>query len=176
MFTALIVSAVFTLNGCQTKGSYPETSPTAGAEGSSTASRPTIPPPVTEWPYDESPAAPSGMEAYQRIQRVSFATGSVTLDNESRGALNLAAETIAKNPRWHLVLVGAADTISESANAERLGNQRGDAVKRFLASKGIDDSRMSVMSLGARYAKGDKYSPETRARDRSVEVWAFMAN
>ena len=172
---ALAVQLCLVLGGCQTlrSSSSPQPAPDqAGATGST--ARPAVPPPVNEWPYAEAAPAPDGAKVHQRIQRVSFDTGSTALSSESRGALALSTDALATNPRWHLVLVGSGDSVSESATADKLGTSRAEAVKKFLTGKGIDGSRISVMSVGAKYAKGDRTSPEARARDRAVEVWAFL--
>ncbi len=133
----------------------------------------TLPPPVSEWAYTEPPVVPDGFKAQQRVQRVSFGAGSASLGSEARGALSGSMELIEAQFQWHLLLVGFTDNAGEAGKADALARERTDTVRRYLEGRGIDGSRITTMSMGSRYAEGDQYTPETRARDRAVEVWAF---
>jgi len=134
-----------------------------------------IPPPlVVEWPFSEDPRLPEGYEATRRVQRVTFDSGSATLDAEARGALAISAENLRHNTLWHVLVVGFADRVDERDRAGELGQSRAESVKRFLESKGIDGSRVDVMGLGSKHAEGRDLQPETRNQDRAAEVWAFV--
>ena len=131
--------------------------------------------PGAEWPYAEAPPVPDGHRVVGRIQRVSFGSGSATLDSEARGALANAVEEIRVNFGWTLLVVGLADKGGERGKATALSRSRADTVKRFLEAKGIDGSRVVGMGLGAAYADAEDYEPEGRRADRAAEVWAFDA-
>jgi outer membrane protein OmpA-like peptidoglycan-associated protein len=62
----------------------------------------------------------------------------------------------------------------DEAGKVELSRARADAVKRHLVNHGIDETRVTTMGLGSRYAVGGRFEPATVASDRRVELWAFM--
>lgn len=136
----------------------------------------TPPPPsdVREWPYAEAPAVPKAIRVHKRLQRVTFPAGSSALNGEARGALRETATLLKENPRWHILVVGLTDNRGETQSPMKLCNARANSVKAFLVDLGVAERRLSTMALGSKYAKGDKFQPTTVARDRRVELWAFM--
>jgi len=129
----------------------------------------------SEWIYAEAPAVPGSFETHRRVQRLSFAVGSTSLDREAHGALMQVRDQLKANSRWHLLVVGMADKEQESGkDADRLSQQRAQTVKNWLIQQGIDPQRISTSAFGSRYAVGDQFQPMTMRSDRRVEIWAFM--
>lgn len=169
----------FALSGCTQYSPFRNTTPAQQSFESMPPARPNDRPAtaevVTEWSYQESPAVPAGYQPTRRLQRFSFAPGSATLNREAQGALLEIVDDLKVNTRWHLLAAGFTDRDGEvSGNPLELSTTRTKAVRTFLVERGIDESRISTMALGSRYAEGDQYQPAATASDRRVEVWAFM--
>jgi OOP family OmpA-OmpF porin len=135
---------------------------------------PPAPEVVAEWLYEEAANVPEGHKVHKRIQRVTFPSGSSALNTEGRGALRETVEILKTNPRWHILIAGLADNQGETGNPMQLGDARAKSVRSFLVDQGIEETRISTMALGSKYAEGDKFQPVTVASDRRAELWAFM--
>jgi outer membrane protein OmpA-like peptidoglycan-associated protein len=136
----------------------------------------TLPPisPVLQWPYEEIPNVPGELEAFRRVQRLSFPAGSNQINDEGRGALLEALPALKTNTRWHLLVVGFTDRGTETTRARELSLARAETVKDWLLANGIEADCVTFSGFGSRYAEGDEYKPDTTASDRRVEIWAFM--
>lgn len=135
---------------------------------------PPTPEVVSEWFYSEAANVPQGHKVHKRVQRVTFPSGSSALNTEGRGALRQTVEILKTNPRWHILIAGLADNQGETGNPMQLCDARAKSVRSFLVDQGIEETRISTMALGSKYAEGDKFQPVTVASDRRAELWAFM--
>ncbi|PLX45023.1 MAG: hypothetical protein C0605_01610, partial [Hyphomicrobiales bacterium] len=81
-------------------------------------------------------------------RRTYFTSGSVELSNTARVTLDKQAEWLIKHPNWKIKLQGFADDPgSESAN-RALSARRAETVLNYLASKGVERSRMWAKGYG----------------------------
>jgi outer membrane protein OmpA-like peptidoglycan-associated protein len=117
---------------------------------------------------------PDGLDLHRLLKVVSFGAGSSSLDGEGRGALGIAAEELAANPAWHVLVVGHADNQGEKSGGENLGQSRARVTAEHLRALGVAQDHLSVQSLGSTYAQGDRYALEQVGRDRRVELWVFL--
>ena len=95
--------------------------------------------------------------------RVFFATDSHTLDAEARAVLDTQAAWLTRNSGVRVTIEGHADERGTREYNLALGDRRANAAKNYLASRGIDAGRMSVISWG-------KERPEAEGSDESA--WA----
>jgi outer membrane protein OmpA-like peptidoglycan-associated protein len=96
-------------------------------------------------------------------RRIYFTQDSAALDPVAMATLDNQATWLNQNTRWLLKLQGFADDSGSAGSMVTLSQKRADAVMAYLASKGVDPSRM--------WAKG--YGKDREVRDcteRSCKV------
>lgn len=92
------------------------------------------------------------------------------LTNVDKACLDDVAQRLMSDPRARVVVVGHAD--AGETSAERLGEQRAEAVKTYLvAERRIDAARVTTRSAGATRPHGDGADAAARAGNRRAEVW-----
>jgi peptidoglycan-associated lipoprotein len=105
------------------------------------------------------------------IPRARFAFDSASIGPEAQGALDALARCFVSGPlkgSKGLRLIGHADARGETEYNLALGQKRAGSVAEYLATKGLEKSRMSTLSKGAFEATGT--DEEGWARDRKVDV------
>jgi peptidoglycan-associated lipoprotein len=95
--------------------------------------------------------------------RIFFDTDSYTVDNEDRMTLDAQAAWLQRYPNVRVTIEGHADERGTREYNLALGDRRANAAKNYLQSRGIDVSRMSVISWG-------KERPDAIGSDESA--WA----
>jgi outer membrane protein OmpA-like peptidoglycan-associated protein len=127
------------------------------------------PPPMTGQTNDPAPgfenvAAGSNQDFILNVgRRVYFTLDSATLDSVARATLDSQAMWLNKYPNWLVKLQGFSDDSGSQSKMKTLSQQRADAVMAYLASRGVDASRM--------WAKGYGNDREVRdCDDRSCKV------
>lgn len=108
--------------------------------------------------------------------RIQFATevffdgGSARL---SLDAVSILDQVVSKsrelNPEL-IMAIGHTDALTSDARAQTLSVQRAEAVKRYLASKGVERIRIYTEGKAKRMPVADNDSREGRARNNRVEV------
>jgi outer membrane protein OmpA-like peptidoglycan-associated protein len=88
-----------------------------------------------------------------KISECFFRSGSARVDNVCKRVLDDVAVRLQNAPRDRVVLIGYADP--KEPRAARLSQSRADAAKKYLAEKGIADSRVDVRVAGGQ-AGADK--------------------
>lgn len=101
--------------------------------------------------------------------KVRFALNKAELGEEAGTALKAMAEQLkASNESVYIEIQGHTDAVgSEDYNLE-LGEERAEAVRRFLSKEGIPLHRMSVISYGESEPVADNKTREGRAQNRRV--------
>jgi peptidoglycan-associated lipoprotein len=95
--------------------------------------------------------------------RVFFALDSYTLDEKDRAVLDAQAAWLARNRNVRVTIEGHCDERGTREYNLALGDRRANAAKNYLAARGVDPSRMTVISYG-------KERPEALGSDE--ESWA----
>ncbi|MGE5722572.1 MAG: peptidoglycan-associated lipoprotein Pal [Sphingomonadales bacterium] len=95
--------------------------------------------------------------------RVYFDTDMYNIDDQDRATLDAQAEWLRRNPNVRVTIEGHCDERGTREYNLALGDRRANAAKNYLQSRGIDASRMSVISWG-------KERPEALGSDE--ESWA----
>ena len=80
--------------------------------------------------------------------RVLFALDDYSIDGEDRGILDAQAQWLARYPNVRVTIEGHADERGTREYNLALGDRRANAAKNYLQSRGIDPSRMTVISWG----------------------------
>ncbi len=81
-------------------------------------------------------------------QKVYFDYDAAELSSEARGVLDAKLGILLANPGLRLRVTGHADERGSDEYNLALGQKRAVAVKRYLGDRGIDGSRIEVLSLG----------------------------
>lgn len=102
-----------------------------------------------------------------RFQPVRFGTDSTQLDEEARRGLATAADCLRRERTTHYTLIGRADARGTVEYNLALGDRRSQAVRRYLQSLGVDETRLPVSSEGEAGATG--VDEAGWARDRRVD-------
>ena len=80
--------------------------------------------------------------------RVLFAVDQTTLSAEAIGTLNAQVGWLNANPTAPILIEGHADERGTSEYNMALGSSRASAVRNYMVSQGIPDSRISIITYG----------------------------
>lgn len=153
--TALLCLTLFAVLvvGCKKDAEEPEVEDTTGSENFE--------------PEPEFSVEPT--EAPCAFETVYFEFDSAQLDGSSRTSIQEAVECYrGENPDVGLLLTGAADPRGTEEYNIALGERRGQAVRSYVVSLGIDRGQISVTSVGEEMATGSDEAGW--ARDRNVSA------
>ena len=85
-----------------------------------------------------------------------------SLDNLSGQIKSLALEVV--------IATGHTDSVGTDAYNQKLSVRRADAVKKYLVSKGIADSRIQLEGKGESQPVADNKTDDGRAKNRRVQI------
>lgn len=85
---------------------------------------------------------------YRTQYIVHFNSGSVQLDNESLGKINIAVLKIAERKSCDVVAIGHSDSIGDEEYNIKLSTQRAKTVKKMLVAAGIASECIETISYG----------------------------
>ena len=80
--------------------------------------------------------------------RVLFAVDQATLSPEAIGVLNAQVGWLQQNPGAPIMVEGHADERGTTEYNLALGSSRASAVRNYMVSQGIPDSRISIITYG----------------------------
>lgn len=98
---------------------------------------------------------------------VFFATGSAEISPTARAVLGGLADCIQHGDVRDVSIVGSADPRGPHAENMELGQQRAEAIRSVLVSRGCDPSVVRTASVGEARTSG---SPDTYANERHASV------
>lgn len=102
--------------------------------------------------------------------KIYFETGKATLKKESYAQLDALVLILNKYQGAILVIEGHTDNVGEDDYNMTLSQQRTDAVKAYLMSKGIMESRLVAYGYGETKPIDDNNKSTGRAKNRRVEL------
>mgnify|MGYP005725230239 CR=1 FL=1 len=103
------------------------------------------------------------------LDGVTFRTGSAEIDPSSARILDQAYYTLVQNPEVRVAIHGYTDNTGSLQLNMRLSQDRADAVKFFLAERGIEPSRIRSEGFGPRNPVAPNSTREGRRRNRRIE-------
>ena len=80
--------------------------------------------------------------------RVLFAVDQTTLSPEATGILNQQVGWLTQNPTGPILIEGHADERGTGEYNMALGSSRASAVRNYMVSQGVPDSRISIITYG----------------------------
>jgi outer membrane protein OmpA-like peptidoglycan-associated protein len=102
--------------------------------------------------------------------KIFFETNSDKLKVASLSQLDELVSILKKYETANLIIEGHADSQGEDAYNLTLSQKRTDAVKTYLMSKGIMESRLTGIGYGETKPIADNNTAEGRAKNRRVEL------
>lgn len=101
-------------------------------------------------------------------RRTFFQEGSAVLDDTAKVTLDKQALWLSQYPQWKIKLQGFADDPGSSGEQKSLSQKRADAVRTYLASKGVSPDRMKAKGYGRDRLVGDCSDIECKSQNRRV--------
>lgn len=104
------------------------------------------------------------------LEGVNFETGRAVLTAESQSILDRVAESLIASPEVNIEVQGHTDNTGSLATNNRISQQRADAVRQYLISKGVAANRLTARGYGPTQPKASNTTAEGRAQNRRVEL------
>lgn len=129
-----VLAALALVSGCATSGSVEETSSTTAVGA------------------DQAAVEANDQDFAQKAKdRIFFAFDKSNLSAEAVNTLKAQAEYLKANPEKNVVIEGHTDDRGTREYNLALGERRAVAAKNYLISRGVDGSRIKVISYGKEY-------------------------
>ena len=101
---------------------------------------------------------------------VHFDFDRYNLRPEAVKILDEAIVTLRENPELRVTIEGHTDWIGTTEYNLALGERRANAVRDYLVSRGVDPSRMTIVSYGEERPIADNTTVEGRALNRRAAI------
>ena len=101
-------------------------------------------------------------------QSITFTSNSAKLSSTANTSLNKVVTVLKQHPEMRLRIEGHTDNMEK--NADNLSQQRAEAVKAYLVSKGISEDRIEVQGFGSTTPIMDNNTASNRTKNRRVEL------
>ncbi len=103
-------------------------------------------------------------------KNILFVTGSYKLVATSNKGLNDVVKIMQENPEMKLAIDGHTDWVGSDEMNQTLSDNRAGAVKNYIISKGIDESRITSAGHGESMPIADNKTAAGRQKNRRVEL------
>ncbi|MGC4034535.1 MAG: OmpA family protein [Chitinophagaceae bacterium] len=103
-------------------------------------------------------------------KNIYFNTGSAKLLSKSFKGLNEVAKVLKDNPDLKLSIDGYTDNVGKAEKNQELSENRSASVKKYLLSKGVEESRLTNAGHGPDNPVADNKTAAGRAKNRRVEL------
>lgn len=103
------------------------------------------------------------------VKAVEFETGSATLKASSSASLDKIVELMSKYSAYKLSIKGHTDNQGDAKKNLTLSDNRAEAAKAYLISKGIKANRITAKGYGSRVPIDSNETSEGRQNNRRVE-------
>ena len=152
--------------------------PATGVQGCDGVPAPVAPAPVAAPAPAAAPApvAAPAAPAAPATEKVSFAADAffdfdkTALKPEGKAKLDDLADKVKGLNLEVVIAVGHTDSVGSDAYNEKLSVKHSEAVKAYLADKGIDASKIYTEGKGEKQPVADNKSADGRAQNRRVEI------
>ena len=103
------------------------------------------------------------------LQIINFAVGSSAIPEANQAILDKAAGILQANKDIVLSIKGHTDSTGNADNNKKLSQQRADAVKSYLVSKGVEATRLTAEGKGPSEPVADNATEQGRFKNRRIE-------
>jgi outer membrane protein OmpA-like peptidoglycan-associated protein len=115
----------------------------------------------------EEPAKPFVLDDVQ------FATGRATITPDSFARLDALVEYMTHKKTARLEISGHTDNAGKKAANKKLSQQRADAIRDYLVSKGVEAGRIKAVGYGDEKPIAPNDTSEGRQKNRRIEAIAL---
>lgn len=105
-----------------------------------------------------------------RLNNLIFEVSKSEIDPESYSELDILVNLMRENPRMIIQLEGHTDYLGDGRANMRLSQQRVEAVRNYLGTKGLAKTRIKIKALGGTQPLSRDNTPEAHRLNRRVEV------
>jgi OOP family OmpA-OmpF porin len=105
-----------------------------------------------------------------RLNNLIFPQGKAVIDPKSFNELDEVAQMMKENTKMVIQLEGHTDNVGSSKANMKLSEERVEAVKKYLVSKGIAKDRIKTKALGGSQPLANEMTQQARALNRRVEM------
>ena len=105
-----------------------------------------------------------------RLNNLIFPQGKAIIDPKSFDELDEVAQMMKENSKMVIQLEGHTDNQGSAKANLKLSEDRVEAVKKYLASKGISKDRVKTKAYGGSQPLSNEMTQEARAKNRRVEM------
>jgi len=102
---------------------------------------------------------------------ISFDTGRADIKPNLRPILDQFANGLRDQPNTEVRIIGHTDSTGSDAINNPLSMNRAVSARDYLASRGVDYTRIAVNGVGSREPIADNNAEAGRARNRRVEIF-----
>ncbi len=104
------------------------------------------------------------------FENLEFESGKAIILASSFKSLDDLAALLLKKPDWKLQIAGHTDNKGDAKKNMTLSKNRAEAVKKYLAGKGVDPARLKAEWYGQTKPIATNATPEGRQKNRRVEM------
>jgi len=104
------------------------------------------------------------------LRGVIFETGKSALKPESFTVLDIVAQSLQANPDIRIEIAGYTDNTGSAATNARLSQARAEAVRAYLATRGVAPNRMTAKGYGPANPIAPNTTAAGRGQNRRVEL------
>ncbi|MGH7503294.1 MAG: OmpA family protein [Longimicrobiales bacterium] len=104
------------------------------------------------------------------FDRLTFATGSATIQPESQEQINNIVAILQAYPAVNIKIGGYTDNTGDPAANLQLSQQRADAVRSAIVAQQIDAARVEAEGYGDQHPVADNATEEGRAQNRRIAL------
>jgi len=117
-----------------------------------------------------APSADTFKKCELVAKRILFVTGKTTLLPKSKKTIMELVKLLNTDKDIHLAINGHSDNVGNPNMNQKLSERRAQAVKDFLVSKGIDESRLTATGFGDTKPIATNKTVQGRKLNRRVEL------
>jgi len=110
---------------------------------------------------------------YAELKDVRFANNSDSLNSTSLQKLDNVARLMQTNKDYTLKVSGYADSVGTERNNKNLSGRRAIAVKNYLVTKGVNESKIVLAAYGEKFPEAPNETAKGRSKNRRVEFDLF---
>ncbi|MFY8035748.1 MAG: OmpA family protein, partial [Cyclobacteriaceae bacterium] len=104
------------------------------------------------------------------LDHLIFEMGRAVINSKSYQSLDEVVAMMKDNTKVVIQLEGHTDNIGNAEKNMKLSQDRVDAVKKYLVSKGIDKNRIKTKAFGGTQPLSNERTEEAKALNRRVEM------